>query len=147
MTKTLQMKTEIELNANELRVGNWIQQRPKNNPLMAWRNIQVDADVIKNIERGQSYFDYQPVPLSEELLMNNGFKQHGHKNDSNPLIHKSGNFEFAIYRPSVDYRRKYWLTTIHESINSHERLYIPFVHDLQNFYFAIRRTELEIDLP
>lgn len=112
------------IQAKELRINNWVNSNLTNN------YSQASAADIYNINQDQSVVD--PIPLTEEILLNCGFKKF---------------YDIFLYdRFRFDYKKsyKYWYVTDRET-NAYLTK-IEFLHELQNFYFALTGTELKINI-
>jgi hypothetical protein len=110
------------MNANELRIGNKIFHRNK--------AITVNWQELKWIQEENNNF--QPIPLTEEILLKLGFKHSG----NGFFIHLKSLLELS------NIGNEYFLSGFKGvSLNQ-----IHHVHQLQNFYFALINEELTINL-
>jgi len=128
------------MKANELRIGNWIEH-----------NQYPNDTVIIRIEDGKHIdeairLNANPLPLTEEWLIKFGF-----------TLNKEDNYYF-IQNPdggihSIKYLEKDeflneesgWAYFTDDSDAACHRLcIINYIHELQNLYFAINKTELEV---
>ena len=109
----------------ELRVGNWVK-----------RDYQPDGfqvDVNSFIVCARDPEMYQPIPLTEEWLLKFGFEKDGNK------IYRNGRFFIEnLFRNRMTFR-----ITINNAESAHTNS-IEYVHQLQNLYFALTGTELEM---
>lgn len=111
----------MELKANELRIGNWINGNGV--------DFQVYTETFADIE--STYGIFKPIPLTEDWLIRFGFEK------SN-LLHDN-DYAWTIKSPSY-FRLEYSLSDLfYESVNYTE---LPYVHSLQNLYFALTGEEL-----
>ena len=124
------------IQANELRIGNWVQSIG-----IEYEVISIDkkgnvrgVDVIANKE-GDTTFNLdksiQPIPLTEKILLKCGFEYN--KNDC-----KWYNFSFIL---------DYWNSQkffIYGYVGGN--IVIKHLHQLQNLYFALTGEELNIEL-
>lgn len=127
------------MKANELRIGNLIYANG-----LVFRVIRIDEDGMeaapldldewKNSPE-QWKNDFKPIPLTEEWLVKFGFEW----SIFHQAYHKTG-FLFDV---NARYDGGYYL---HGCRNSASIIMpeILFVHQLQNLYFALTGTELEI---
>lgn len=106
------------MQANELRIGNWVKLISKDK----FYEISTGYD----IDEGTESEDFQPIPFTEEWLLRLGFEQEG---DFYSLNYKGVYFSSLIPFNEV-VSQSYHETTI------------EFVHQLQNFYFALCGEEL-----
>jgi len=109
------------LNSNELRLGNLIKTRTKDDVLI------VDLDLLKSVRR-QGVF-YNPIPLSVEWLKKANYKQLKRIEKTYSL----GNFEdnSSIYFTGVRF--------IHIITGTH----LEYLHELQNLHFCLQKQELK----
>lgn len=114
------------MKANEVRIGNWVYD------LKFQSNLQFRSFFgLCNFE--QSPDDFQPIPLTPEILKKAGFVKEGlrYSKDWVYLWQDGNNIVFA-------------LAEMQEAIGTF--LPVKFVHQLQNLYFAFTGEELEINL-
>lgn len=132
------------IQSKEVRIGNLVEF---NGEVFEIESISRDLPNIKLDSRGIGvvpWVSLNGVTLTEEWLVKFGFVQYGQKNEHNPMLLCKSNYDFAIYPPSDIFKKKYWRTSIHESIASYKDLNILFVHQLQNLYFALTGEELTL---
>lgn len=117
------------MKANELRLGNWLYSG------LTEKYFQVSADDILNIDKNKDEGLCTPIPLTEEWLLRFGFV----KKDN--YFHIEHDY-FGGYAYDL---RNYCLTKCYPSgINEFHSSDIKHVHQLQNLYFALTGTELEL---
>lgn len=131
----------------ELRIGNFvILDNPMHRPCESGKTHKVvgisekSAHIMRIHDNlmedyyGQFYEFIKPIPLTEEWLLNFGFKKHSEFNFFEKEIKPNKNFIVDYSMQSKDY----FLcdTDIDTSIKC--------VHQLQNLYFALTGEELEI---
>ena len=116
------------INANELRLGNWI-KNGFNHP------IKINSIISEGNTGGYALKTLSPIPLTAEILEKAGFEKTGryaigaggyitYEKDRVVLLHpKSDPFVLAFHETQVQ-----------------------SVHQLQNLYFALTGQELEISL-
>jgi hypothetical protein len=106
------------MKASELRIGNLVD--------LIGVAVEITANHIKDISEGDSI--YKAIPLTEEWLVKLGFKERRYSMCApvygNEIIELANDF-------SITY-------------NGGRRVQIKYVHQLQNLYFALTGTELEI---
>ena len=130
------------INANELRIGNWVHHFDDGN--IQTKSVDINLAENKNHEN-----DYNPIPLTPEILEKCGFAT---RDDSgiiyyelsipkdNIAPHGSNVYELSGLRlaGSLD------TITISYTVNNHwAARNITSLHQLQNLYFALTSTELE----
>jgi hypothetical protein len=102
----------------ELRVGNWARRDYLPD------GFQIDVNSFIVCDRDPEM--YQPIPLTEEWLLKFGFE----------LFPWGWVFGGILVRWNI--KDKYWI-----ELGNGQRIEIPFVHTLQNF-FVLTGTELEM---
>lgn len=112
------------INANELRIGNYVNTK---NGIKRITQLSID---------GKSQSDEcNPIELSEELLLKNGYKKVGINFESDKIIlHKNiktGTLDFLLHEPSSGKLIK---------------KPVLYVHKLQNLHYEITDQELIINL-
>jgi hypothetical protein len=121
----------INMEASELRIGNWVNVVYIDKALNAPReDVQVDAIVSNgiNLEYGDamySFDDMNPIPLTEEWLVRFGF-------DKYICEFLKGGFKIEWDKKWRYFFQWYDIT------------YIKHVHQLQNLYHSLTGEELEI---
>jgi hypothetical protein len=133
------------INANELRIGNWVKHLPN----WSYRNDESkefyfqwdDSDWYKIGESCISLSDIEPILLTEEILLKCGFQHHKYANDESFFEMQISKDIFLNYSPfHCRYiLRKQWYGNIYNGNIEH-------LHQLQNLYFALTKTELEVNL-
>ena len=119
-----------KMEAKELRIGNIVKYE---NTVYLHGGKITEVD---NIIQGETDY-YEPIPLTEEWLLNFGIK--------------NANFVHEIKHPIVHiYSINKWFFAINEDgsirmIHPVNEINIKYVHQLQNLYFALTGTELEYD--
>ena len=111
------------MKANELRIGN----------LVGFPSgVKYKVDMLYSNYECLDY--WQPIPLTEEILLKCGFVSDENKEDNYFVKLKYGNFIFQSDL-SVDFREVYL------NINKQD-IIVEYLHQLQNIYFAITGIEL-----
>ena len=117
------------MTVNELRIGNLIKQ-----PTLGG-TLTVDWMIIEIISKLGDFYDSEPIPLTEEWLLKFGFENRIRDN-----TYKLKNFGKFIFD-----REMGWLSFYPAGLMCGMRCdFIKHVHQLQNLYFALTGTELEI---
>lgn len=128
------------IQANELRIGNWVKA-----PL--WRNEGMHPQKVYSIKQiwGEYFINYDfketgcefgakvesevdPIKLTKEILLNCGFEQdslHYFKNNGVIISVEDNHFEAFLGNNVV---------------------VLNYLHQLQNLYFALTNEELKIEL-
>ena len=125
------------MKASDLRIGNLVNLMLNHED---FETICVDVTDLINIPHGGVY---EPIPLTEEILLKLGFKN----------IDKGGN-DFITYTDSehnyylqIDVRKndgKYLiLDNSFDDLRAFSMVDIEYVHQLQNLYFALTGNELK----
>lgn len=139
------------MKTNDLRIGNYLYYK--------------DTDFVATVEliHGKNHFDcrdefgsftpnnkYQPIPLTEEWLLNFGFEKIGSFKEWNKRnsVLKEKEYSFPIfdhkninmYFYSTPFADNYFFYNgTHIPVNK-----MPNVHQIQNLYFALTGKELEV---
>jgi hypothetical protein len=107
------------IDIKELRIGNWIMDK---------KPFQVYAETFADIE--STYTNFQPIPLSPEVLTACGFIWDG----------ECWSFDgFRIWDSATANAAK----SEYYHINSETLTNFDFLHHLQNYYHAVSTEELE----
>ena len=128
------------MRATELRLGNWVMIDPNNSPQQVV-DVMCDCVTTENT-RGAHYGLVDAIPLTEEILL----KCEGYKQNYGIEINDTTQLDFVITNDGVypfitqDGEFSGQLPT---QVNL-ER--IQHLHQLQNLFFALTGTELEINL-
>jgi hypothetical protein len=104
------------MKAQDLRIGNWVQFRHTETPVLITL-----ADFVREY-KDEHLEDYEPIPLTEEWLER--FNWNAPKDIGVSFSLTTGEIHFVI----GNYYKK-----------------IQYVHQLQNLYFALTNTELELN--
>lgn len=113
------------MKANELRIGNWVYYPPMKNNYQVLR-LNTDIEV-----------DYEPIPLTEEILLKCGFSNNG-----------DGGVELYL-KPmilSYDLKTKKMYLMAGQFAECTDTVPCEYLHQLQNLYFALTGEELTINL-
>jgi hypothetical protein len=112
------------MNANDLRIGNWVQFRHTETPVRITLGDFVREYNDEHLE------DYEPIPLTEEWLLKFGFKS--------DVVSSVFGFKWVSINMTQD--GDFWVENI-----TGELVEIDFVHQLQNLIFALTGEELQTD--
>jgi hypothetical protein len=136
-TKTKKMK------ATELRIGNWVQFRHTETPVLITL-----ADFVREYKE-EHLEDYEPIPLTEEWLERFGFENGANKNYKSIKLPKTSIKDAYLFVNYVtDSRLPYarrgiaLVDDFEEETEISIDIEIKHVHQLQNLYFAITGVEL-----
>lgn len=134
------------MEANELRLGNWIFQNgidySHETPFVDKEDaqpIRVDLTVLAaiiNFDGTRKYFTYDPIPLTPEILEKAGFEDISSDSQN---IYAHGGF---VLKNEGNY--KSWIFHVNNQVVNYNS--ITGLHQLQNLYFALTGTELEVKL-
>lgn len=127
------------IKASELRVGNWVKHAGTITPLQ--------VDVYSFVRMEEWFEEYDPIPLTPEILEKCGFEAFMILDDQQDYrgeyLAKSG-FRLYIDPGEKCYYFRYGDTELYP-VEKHE-IEIKFLHELQNLYFALTGEELEVNL-
>lgn len=116
----------------ELRIGNWV-------VIDFYKQWELEdyKSYGKKVDGEWQNDNVEPIPLTPEILKKTGFKQSSEFDDTFRLN------EFDIY-----YRISYCEWTVDDRGDNEgtKPRFIKYVHQLQNLYYSLTGTELEINL-
>jgi hypothetical protein len=148
------------MKANELRTGNWILNKQYTGIAPVFTVFGVTEDKVLIYPQSEEYKDewisiseFAPIPLTEEWLLNFGFK----KEDKRPskthgqyfskwLLDLKYSFAYAGFREDWGFYHSY-TDAMDDSENDRYDFIscgIRYVHQLQNLYFSLTGEELTI---
>lgn len=124
------------MEAKNFRIGNLIYLKSK------W-NIDEITEIqminLQDIELGNDDYTYKRVPLTQKILVDNfGFEER--KKTEDGIIYGWENITI-MYGRTMDNDYSFFLDGYHNDI------YLEFVDELQNLFFAIRKKEIELKSP
>jgi hypothetical protein len=123
--------------ANELRIGNWAYDNKLNGCIRF-----TSFHGLCNIENKPD--DYDPIPLTPEVLEKCGFLDTGTRyigTPDEPIVWSSGYEEIR-----KDFGRYEYVLYSDEWDSNLKSITVDYVHQLQNIYFAITGEELTVNL-
>jgi hypothetical protein len=122
------------LKANELRIGNLILKGDIICSVIGLRDNIVFAQGIKNgnIFYREKSFDFQPITLTEEWLLNFGFQTSEWDNNSSLRKEVNSRITMVFYKEHKTF-----------DIGDWELGVIQYIHQLQNLFFALTGEELQ----
>ena len=132
---------------NELRIGNLVNYEQTTHVVTGITGISVHSKWYKAPDE-EDYVDYienyKPIPLTRELLYAAGFQEVPHFTVLKSLVLPYKKNQFSIgglgtANETMFYKEDNDVVTIH-NYDYHGILHL---HQLQNIYYAITRTELE----
>lgn len=123
-------ETQTILKPEDLRIGNWVMEvlNKEKEVVMYMRVGSLSRDTL---------IDFEPIPLTPEILEKAGFK----------LSSEYGlpSYFHALLSFDIDFREDGIFVVLHHDI-WHELVKIEYVHQLQNLFYVLTGTELEINL-
>lgn len=142
-----------QINATELRIGNWIASGEKFNDtstigkVLEIGNEERDFEQIycECLESFEWFFkdNYCGIPLTEELLLKCGFE----KKDKEWYLFPSPEIQIIVLNDDKYNGVMFYTRTIHTDYTPiYCTKHINNVHQLQNLYFALTGQELEINI-
>lgn len=132
------------IQANELRIGNWIQINNGDGKRPPY-NYGITSHDIEEIDRyGDDYF---PIKLTPEILEKCGFEsrtvtvkdRYGENTSNHFDIELEGGNNIFLLEQNVD-GVKFFI------FESPVTVYVRYLHQLQNLYFALTGEELTVKL-
>jgi len=132
------------IQANELRVGNLVTINETalhfdgagKDETFCISEIKEEVVKFKGFHTSELYSGIEPIPLTEEWLLKFGFKKLQNPNNTPSLIWKI-DWTFVFVQSIFDDLFYYFP-------KDGNRITLKSVHQLQNLYFALKRTELTI---
>jgi len=127
------------IKANELRIGNWV------NTVSGYQQIKSIATDACHTVALHTYEFVNPIPLSKEVLERCGFTRNSNWwGDGVDYYHKHTNEHHDI--TSIDIMFGFesdegFLNCVNYGQTNFE--HIKYLHELQNLYYALTKTELE----
>jgi hypothetical protein len=121
------------IQSNELRIGNLLECYIGTDNI-GWVHFPIDWQDIRECEEENISFNksHRPISLTEEWLLKFGFSEFGGCNEKdftdgiyNVFINSLGEINFYFFRENEWFQK------------------IDYVHELQNLYFALTKTELQ----
>ena len=123
------------MEARELRLGNWVYHSSGN---------IIDVEIINSeIEED----DLQPIPLTEEWLLNFGFEECNEKvtkKEKGFDINRKKPYKSIYIRTSIGSQTGFFSVFNYSSCDDEIQFIrkVNFVHDLQNLYWCLYEEEL-----
>lgn len=128
------------INANELRVGNWVNNSLAGNVKLTnelmWPLIKFGSQGTADLKQ---YFDrHSFIPITEEWLLKFGFtySDSPHYREWNFINDKFYSYKVVINDTTEEFR---WFSKVIPNVDK-----VVYVHQLQNLYFALTQEELSI---
>lgn len=114
------------IDPKSLRIGSRIYWKGKN-------EVVIEASDFAELEHDENYFDAgSPIPLTDEVLIRAGFAKNGNEfTYPDWFIALSFDCEESDWH-CYELRDSFWITSI------------KYLHQLQNLFFSLCGTELEI---
>jgi hypothetical protein len=125
------------MKANELRIGNWLLTQNQRT-LKKYVEVESITEHAINIDfREHNYSEVAPIPLTPEILVKCGFEW--------SIYHQAHHKQGFIFDLSARHSGGF---VMHESRGKQQIICpeILWLHKLQNLYFALTGTELEVSL-
>lgn len=123
------------MDIRDLRIGNWVMYNDQNQTPMPTA-IQIGIQDLVLINENVKDCNYQPILLTEEILLKCGFEKINH-------IHG-----YSFYSLSKSKKNK-----CHIDIYDNKTLWMGYsvghcqhLHELQNLFYSLTKTELIINL-
>ncbi len=132
------------MKANELRIGNYIFISVLQGDKFVNELFTVNATVIRDAAHYGNEWNAEPVPLTEEWLLKLGFeKEHDDVDDLWYYRDYFANIQNTYQTFSVNLKSHASCIGLDEEL-AYFKPEIKYVHQLQNAWFALTGTELEI---
>ena len=126
------------MKGNELRLGNYLQT--DKGDIVVVKLIEYNGVIVAPINEEDYDYYTLPIPLNEEWILKLGFNECDYKPYDNFII-KCNNG----YYNSIKYYEGEWVYNNDKSDAScYTVTCIKYVHELQNLFYALNKTELVI---
>lgn len=124
------------MKATEFRIGNWVEFKDKS-PTFDYTTLTMSCFEGRYIES-----KFNPVPLTEQWLINLGFKK-TIDNEFNPIHLKFNNY-IHLYADNQDNYSEIYPFVYIDECSDEIRICdnLKYVHQLQNLYFLLTGEEL-----
>ena len=120
------------MEAQDLRIGNWVQFRHTETPVLITLGDFVREYKEEHLE------DYEPIPLTEEWFDRFGFDEDGFKQ------YEFINWGIKVKKDPNAISEPNWIVFHGFMDQFSEIVSLKHVHQLQNLYFALTGEELEL---
>jgi hypothetical protein len=121
------------MKASELRIGNWFKE-----DMTLGGFSQITAEQILDLYNDPLDDFYQPIPITEELLLRLGFEYHSF--DKNYVIKNKDGYCNSIKKNDGEWCYNNDIS----DANCYFIREVKYIHQLQNLYFALNEEELTI---
>ena len=132
------------MKAEELRLGNWVYISDNYTHAFYKQETQINIHNMMYLcgeTKEPLDFTFEPIPLTEEILLKCGFYETSNKDFIGGLFAlKQKGDGFYINKETMSYCYFDYEGNIEDIIK------INYVHQLQNLYFALTNEELQIEL-
>lgn len=126
------------INANELRLGNFIKNTFSTDEYKIVERVE-EFSIDTNDDMYLNVDHIDPIPITKEWLLRFGFEKDA---DQHRISYYTYGVDFIFDR--IEYKDGKWiLLTIELQCNEN----IQYIHQLQNLYFALTGNELNIKKP
>lgn len=125
------------MNANELRIGNWIFDSEDAPHYFQIEEIKIVSDNLHAVYRNGSTTcaEPQPIPLTEEILLKCGFEE----NSAGDYVLNDFLLGYITEDDNIQYEHT-------NPLMKWGIINVLYVHQLQNLYFALTGEELIINI-
>lgn len=125
------------MNIAELKIGNYI-CFVENNDNIQVNSINIDANLINDTYNAESCVG---IPITEAILINNGFSRYRNESESFTGIYYSCN-SYILCKHDQEFHL--WRSDPILGFLMNDTNLIQYIHTLQNSYFQNTNTELNI---
>lgn len=145
------------MDAKEFRIGNYVYEKYWNSSTSKFENSLIEICAIHKThircqdDCAYNFEDIEPIPLTEEILINCGFKNFNFTDKEKGFIIEHKEPSKSVYiRTFAEPNIKGFFNVFNRcECNRKEIQYIKkieFLHELQNIYFALTNKELTVKL-
>jgi hypothetical protein len=128
------------MKAQELRIGNYFQHKGHNPKLYSQVKVLTENGIMANLVTGISKNTIEPIPLTPEILKKAGFDI-----KKKPRIANEGN-DIHVLELCAMYTTTDGYISFIFFVGDMPFIKIEYLHQLQNFHYALKGEELEIKI-
>ena len=127
------------MESTELRIGNYV-----NKSLLSGNgrklNLKISINDLEKLDKGNPIFNYEPIPLTEDILLKCGFEKANYEKNY-PLYFNKNKTKYSDAISVSVYSDFCRVKIVDKTVKT-----LVYLHDFQNIYFALTNEELNINL-
>ena len=127
------------MEAKNFRVGNFVEQP---NRIGKVSEVWQEALRLEGYNNAYDYIHTKPIPLTKEWIDKFGFDDSEYKDGYTGVEFRTNmTMDFVLTKPKI---MGEWQDYYAYDLGQHRFVGLQYVHELQNLFFAITTTELEL---